>query len=188
MAEKKPPSLQKTLLILVLVLTPPFWLLFTDDGMRVSDNALLWLLGEDEIKFNIAELDRSYTRQDIQSVFSDNEWHCGDRDTPFGNGICAAEIGTFNGYPSRLLTIYFSDDNISAFKLIYRKLYHEQYIGYFIQQFGQPDNVEAAVATGPNAEDVLEWDLNDGVLLISKELDEDVEPSFMWLAAKPTRP
>ena len=187
MAEKK-PNLHKTLLILLLVFIPPFWLLFTDDGMRVSDNALLWLLGEDEIKFNIAELDRSYTRQEIQTVFSENEWHCGDRKTPFGNGLCAAQIGTFNGYPSRLLTIYFIDDSISAFKLIYREMYHQQYIGYFIQQFGQPDNVEEAVADGPASGQVLEWDLNNGVLLISKELGEGIEPSFMWLAAKPQQP
>lgn len=186
MADKK-PNLHKTLLILLVVFIPPFWLLFTDDGMRVSDNSLLWLLGEDEIQFNIAELDRGYTRQDIQEVFSDNEWHCGDKVTPFGNGLCAAEIGTFNGYPSRLLTIYFVDDHISAFKLIYRKLYHEQYIGYFIQQFGQPDNVAAAIADDSGADAVLEWELNGGVLLISKILDEG-EPSFMWLAARPPTP
>lgn len=183
MAEKK-PSIHKTLLILLLVFIPPYWLIFTDDGMRMSDTALLWLMDEDEIKFNVGELDSSFTRQDIQKVFSENEWVCGDKETPFGNNICAAKIGTFNGYPSRLLTIYFRDDNISAFKLIYRVQYHKQFIGYFIEQLGQPTNVEAAISDGPNAANVLEWDLNGGVLLMTKELGEADEPSLLWLAAK----
>ena len=43
MAEKK-PNLHKTLLILIAVFLPPFWLIFTDEGSRVSDTTLLWLL------------------------------------------------------------------------------------------------------------------------------------------------
>lgn len=187
MADKK-PNIHKTLLILILVFIPPYWLIFTDDGMRMSDTALLWLMGEDEIKFNVRELSSSFTRQDIQSVFSDNEWVCGEKDTPFGNNLCATKIGTFNGYPSRLLTIYFRDDNISAFKLIYRDQYHKQFIGYFIQQLGQPANVKAAITEGPSAANVLEWDLNEGVLLMTKELGETDEPSLLWLAAKPGGP
>ena len=187
MAEKK-PNLHKTLLILLLVFIPPYWLIFTDEGMRTSDTALLWLLGQDEIKFNVRELDSSFTRQDIEKVFSENEWVCGEKDTPFGNNVCATKIGTFNGIPSRLLTIFFRDENINAFKLIYRDQYHEQFIGYFIEQLGQPDNVESAVADGPNADEVLEWDLNKGVLLMSKELADSDEPSLLWLAARPGTP
>lgn len=184
MADKK-PNIHKTLLILLLVFIPPFWLLFTDEGMRVSDTALLWLIGEDEIKFNIAELDNQFTRQDIQTVFSENEWRCGEKRTAFGDNLCATRVGTFNGYPARLLTLYFRDDNITAFKLIYRDQYHKQFIGYFIEQFGQPDNVADAVAEGPGADTVLEWDLDKGVLVMSKDLGEAVEPSVVWLAAKP---
>jgi hypothetical protein len=183
MADKK-PKIHKTLLILLLVFIPPYWLLFTDDGMRISDTALLWLMGEDEIKFNIRELDNSFTRQDIQTVYSENEWICGPKDTPLGNHVCATKVGTFNGYPSRLLTLFFRDDNVSAFKLIYRDQYHKQFVGHFIEQFGQPDNVEAAISTGPDAENVLEWDLNRGVLVMAKELGETDEPSLLWLASK----
>ena len=183
MAEKK-PNLHKTLLILLVVFIPPFWLLFTDEGMRVSDTALLWLMGEDEIKFNVAELSSGFTRQDIQTVFSDNEWVCGEKQTPFGDNVCATKIGTFNGYPARLLTLYFHGDNISAFKLIYRDQYHKQFIGHFIEQLGQPSNVTDALADGPAADSVLEWDLNRGVLVMSKELGQDIEPSVLWLAAK----
>ena len=184
MAEKT-PNLHKTLLILILVFLPPYWLIFTDEGSRMSDTALLWLLGEDEIKFNIKELRSSFTRKDIQTVFSDNEWNCGNQETPFGNNLCAAQIGTFNGYPARVITLYFHDDNINAFKLIYRDQYHQQLLGYLIKQLGQPSNVGAAVAEGPDAADVLEWDLNQGVLLLNKTLGKTDEPSLMWLAARP---
>lgn len=184
MAEKK-PSIHKTLFFLILVFVPPYWLIFTEEGSRMSDTALLWLLGEDEIKFNVRELSSAFTREDIKRVFSDNEWQCGQQATPFGNNLCAAQIGTFNGYPSRILTLYFNDDNISAFKLVYRDQYHKQLLGYFIKQLGQPGNVEKAVSDGPDAASVLEWDLNQGVLLMKKELGKTDEPSVVWLASKP---
>ena len=49
MAEKT-PNLHKTLLILIVVFLPPFWLIFTDEGSRVADTTLLWLLGEVDIQ------------------------------------------------------------------------------------------------------------------------------------------
>jgi hypothetical protein len=145
----------------------------------------LWLLGKDEIKLNVRELDGSFTRTDIQTVFGDINWKCAEQDTPFGNKLCATEIGTFNGYPSQVLTFYFLDDNISALKLIYRDQYHEQLLGYFIKQLGQPDNVEAALSEGPDAATVLEWDLDQSVLLMKKALGKGDEPSLVWLARKP---
>jgi len=184
MAEKK-PNIHKTIFFLILVFLPPYWLIFTDEGSRMSDTALLWLLGEDEIKFNVRELNSGFTRAEIQTVFSENEWHCGAQDTPFGDNLCATQIGTFNGYPSRLLTLYFIGDNISAFKLIYRDQYHRQLLGYFIKQLGQPSNVEQAVSDSPDAASVLEWDLKQGVLLMKKELAKGDEPSVVWMASKP---
>lgn len=184
MAEKK-PNIHKTLFILILVFLPPYWLIFTDEGSRMSDTALLWLLGEDEIKFNVRELHSGFTRADIKTVFSENTWQCGAQQTPFGNNLCATQIGTFNGFPSRVLTLYFVDENISAFKLIYRDQYHEQLMGHFIAQLGQPSNVEQAVSEGPDAASVLEWDLNKGVLLMKKTLAKSDEPSLVWLAGRP---
>lgn len=184
MAEKK-PNLHKTLLILILVFTPPFWLVFTDEGRRVSDTGLLWLLGEDEIRISLSDLDGEYTQQEIQTVYGENEWQCGSQQTAFGDSLCAAQIGTFNGYPARLVTFYFRQDTVSALKLIYRDQYHEQIMGYYIGELGQPTNVEAAIAEGPDAENVLEWDLGKGVLLIKKELGKTDEPSLLWLASRP---
>lgn len=182
---KKKPNLHKTLLILILVFTPPFWLLFTDEGRRVSDTGLLWLLGEDEIRISLSDLDSRYTQQEIQTVYGDNEWQCGSQRTAFGDSLCVAKIGTFNGFPARLVTFYFRDDNVSALKLIYRDQYHKQITGYVIGEFGQPTNVESAIAAGPDADSVLEWDVGKGVLLIKKELGKTDEPSLLWLAGRP---
>jgi hypothetical protein len=182
MADKK-PSFKKSFLILLLVLTPPFWLLFTDEGARVSDTALLWLLGEDEIKLDLGALDASFTRGDIRKVYSEPEWSCGEQATPFGEALCAARIGTFNGFPAQLLTFYFRGDNVSAVQLIYRSNYHQQILGHYIGRFGQPDNVAEAIAEGPDAAEVLEWTLDNGILVMKKTLTESDEPALIWLAA-----
>lgn len=183
MADKK-PNIHKTILILFLVFIPPYWLVFTDEGSRVSDTALLWLLGQDEIRVNFSELDSSFTERDIQAVYSDNEWRCGAKQTQFGDAVCAAKIGAFNGFPARLLTFYFGDQRVSALKLIYRTSYHQQIMGYLIGEFGQPANVAEAIADGPDADTVLEWDLDRGVLLMKKTLAKTDEPSLLWLAGK----
>lgn len=184
MSEKK-PNLHKTLLILILVFIPPYWLLFTEEGGRVSDTALLWLLGEDDIAVDVSKLDSAYTQADIKRVYTDNEWTCGESASPFGDGVCATKIGAYNGFPSRLLTFYFKGDRVSAMKLVYRDQYHEQIIGSYIGALGQPQNVADAIADGPEADSVLEWDLGEGVLLIKKDLGKNDEPSLLWLAARP---
>jgi len=181
MAEKK-PNLHKTLLVLLLVFTPPFWLLFTEEGARVSDTALLWLLGEDDIKISVPDLDGGYSEADIKAVYQGTEWQCGQSQTAFGDRVCAAQIGTFNGFPARVATFFFRDGRVSAMKLIYRERYHQQIIGHYIGKLGQPDNVASAVAAGPDADDVLEWDLGKGILVLKKTLSLDDEPSLFWLA------
>ena len=183
MADKK-PNLHKTILILILVFIPPYWLLFTDEGGRVSDTALLWLLGEEEIKVSVEELDNSFSQQDIKNVYADVEWQCGTKQTAFGDSLCAARIGTFNGFPSQLLTFYFQADRVNAMKLTYRDQYHKQILGHYIGQLGQPTNVAEAVAEGPDAENVLQWQLAKGTLVLKKELAKVDEPAMLWLAAK----
>jgi hypothetical protein len=184
MAEKK-PSFKKSFLIFLLVMTPPFWLLFTDEGSRVSDTALLWLLGRDEIKLDLARLDAGFSRADIKTVYADTDWQCARQQSNFGDELCAATIGTFNGFPAQVLTFYFRQGQVSAVKLIYREMYHQQIMGHYIGQLGQPDNVAAAVAEGPEADEVLQWDLGKGVMLLKKEITSSDEPSLLWLAATP---
>lgn len=182
---KERKHLHKTLLILLVVFIPPYWLLFTDEGSRVSDTALLWLLGEEDIKISIQDLDSAYSAQDIRNVYPDNEWQCGAQKTAFGDSLCASQIGAFNGYPARVVTFFFINDRVSALKILYRDSYHKQIVGFYIGKLGQPGNVKAALSEGPDAANVLEWDLGHGVLLMKKELGKLDEPSLFWLAAKP---
>lgn len=182
---EKTTSFKKSFLIFLLVMTPPFWLLFTDEGSRVSDTALLWLLGREEINLELSELDAGFTRDDIQTVYADTEWQCNEQQSAFGDALCATPVGTFNGFPSRLLTFFFVDNHVNAVKVIYRPIYHEQIMGHYIGQLGQPSNVESAIAEGPDADEVLEWQLGSGVLLLKKELSGSDEPSLLWLAARP---
>ena len=181
MAEKK-PSIHKTLLILMAVFIPPFWLLFTDEGSRVSDTALLWLLGKDEIRISLADLESSFSASEIRAVYSENDWECGDQATALGDSLCIAQIGTFNGYPSQVVTFHFQSDRLSAMKLVYREQYHEQVLGHLITTFGQPNNVAEALADGPDAASVLQWDSPSGVLVLKKTLDSQDEPALLWLA------
>ncbi|WP_078118433.1 hypothetical protein [Thiosocius teredinicola] len=184
MADKK-PSLHKTLFFLILVFVPPYFLIFTDEGSRLSDTALLWLLGEEDIKVDIAKLDRSFSETDIKTVFAEHEWTCGEKQTPFGESLCAARIGTFNTLPARLITFYFVDQQVTGMKVNYREPYHEQMLGQFITAFGQPSNVEQAVSDTPDAAEVLEWRLDRGTLVMKKELAKQDEASVLWLAARP---
>ena len=133
-------------------------------------------------------LDRRYTQEEIQTVYGENEWQCGSQRTAFGDSLCVAKIGTFNGFPARLVTFYFRDDNVSALKLIYRDQYHKQITGYVIGEFGQPTNVESAIAAGPDADSVLEWDVGKGVLLIKKELGKTDEPWRLRCCGWPAAP
>jgi hypothetical protein len=185
MAEKK-PNLHKTLLILIAVFLPPFWLIFTDEGSRVSDTTLLWLLGETDIRVDLGKLDSRFSQEDIRKVYSENEWQCGPQSTPFGDELCVARIGTFNGYPSQAITFYFREGRVSSVKLIYRDQYHQQILGFNIEQFGQPSNVAAAIADGPDADEVLEWDLEHGVMVMKKTLGKSDEPALLWMASGDT--
>ncbi len=181
---EKKPRIHKTLLLLILVLVPPFWLLFTEQGARVSDSALLWLLGEQDIRLSLAELDRGFTRSDIVAVYREHSWQCRSRTTALGDSLCAASIGTFNGLPARLLIFYFRTDQLSAMKLIYRVPYHKQILSHCIASLGQPDNVAAAIAAGPAADAVLEWHLPSGTLVLKKTLGEPDEPALLWIATQ----
>lgn len=178
-------KLHKTLLILFMVLVPPYFLVFTDEGTRISDNVVLWLFGEESAKLNLKEIDHGYSREQILAVFPDLKWQCQEKSSSFGNGLCVAAIGSFNDYPSRLLTVFFADDQTNAVKIIYRPRYHAQITGHLIEQFGQPDNVADALSDSPDAASVLEWDTGKGVVLLKKDLGDTDEPALLWLARTP---
>jgi len=173
-------NLHKTILALIVVITPMFFLMFTDDGKRLTDNTILWVLGDEPVSLNIKALDSGYSRDDLFKVFPELQWQCRDETSSFGNQVCAAPIGSFNDYPAHRLIAYFADDRTNALKVDYREAYHEQLLGYLIMQLGQPRNAAAAA----DAEDstVLEWETDTGLLLLKQELGDKDEPALLWLA------
>lgn len=175
-------KLHKTLLILMLVIVPPYFLIFTDEGTRISDNVILWLFGKESIKLNFKELDAAYRAEEIRMVFPDLTWECRDEGTAFGDSLCRAPVGAVNGYPSRHLTAYFADGQIQAMKIVYRDSYHARLLGHLIEQLGQPRNVADAIKDDPDPTLVLEWDTGKGIAVLKKDLRPDDEPALFWLA------
>ena len=178
----KMPKLHKTLLTLLLVLTPPYFLMFTDDGMRVSDNFVLWLFGGKTLEFNLEEADGSFTRNQVLGVFKDLDWQCEDAPSAFGTHLCGAAIASFNSFPARYLTTFYANDRFNAIKIAYRPQYHEQVLGHLIKTLGQPANVAEALKDTPDAAEVLEWHTGKGVVVLRKTLREEDEAALIWLA------
>ena len=175
-------KLHKTLLILALVIVPPYFLIFTDEGARISDNVILWLFGEESIKLDLGELDASYRPEEIRKVFPELAWECRQEQTAFGDSLCAAPVGAVNDFPARILTAFFVADRIRALKILYREQYHDQFLGHLIAQLGQPKNVAEAVRAAADAAPVLEWDTGKGLVLMKKTLANGDEPAVFWLA------
>lgn len=166
-------KLHRTLLVLLLVLTPPYFLIFTEEGQRIADNTLLWLIGGDSIEFNIRELNSEFSRADVLKVFPDQDWQCAEQKTPFGTELCAAEISAYNDYPAHYLTMFFANGKVSAMKMVYRKNYHQQLQAHLIEQLGAPIN---------NANpQVVEWNAPGGKVVMPQVLEANTETAFLWL-------
>lgn len=175
----KQRSLHKTLIILLLVLTPLWWLTMTEDGQRRSDAALLWLIGQEGIEVNLKALDPQLTEQELKTVYPALDWHCAAQRTGFGNYTCASRIGTFNGIPSREVRVFFADGRANALKISYRDIYHNQLFEHLTRHLGQPKLPSPGTS---DAAAVLEWRTDFGHVILKQQLLEDEEPALLWLA------
>ncbi len=172
--------LYKRLMAFIIVIVPIFWLVFTEDGQRRTDSVVLFLWGEDEIKFNLEALDDRFTEKELHEVFPDIDWKCQDTDTDFGNRLCAAKIGIYNGIPAHFIALYFRDEFIKGVRIGYRRRYHDQLIQQLLLQMGQPVKENANEALG-NGETILRWDTSRGNVLLKQVLQEAEEPALLWL-------
>jgi len=175
----KKPSIHKTIFALVAVLGPLYWLMLTEDGQRRVDAVLLRLSGKPAIEFNLKALDGGYSEADLKRAFPHQDWQCRDQSSPFGQRLCVAGIGTFNGLPARYLTLFFQDGHTSGLKLVYRNLYHDQLLGQLVQQLGQP---RPDAPGTPPAKAVLRWQTGQGLVVLKQQLLEGEEPALLWLA------
>ena len=175
------PLFYRKLLILCVVFGPILWLMFTDDGQRRTDTMVLWLFGEDEISMDLAALSNQYTEQEMETVYGQLNWRCQDRDDLYGDRLCVARIGIFNGIPSRYLTAYYRDDRLRALKLHYRAHNHGQLQSQLHSLLGVP--TESTQVDAEDSGEVLEWRTHSGLVLMKKALIGDDEPALFWLSS-----
>lgn len=170
-------TFHKRIFLVIIVVAPMWWLLFTEDGKRRSDTLVLWLMGGDPIDINFSVLDNKYSVDDWKKVFSDISWQCREQRSEFGDYLCFSEISSYNGIPARYLSVFFKNSYVHAIKLVYRNQYHQQIALDLQQQLGTPVNQLGSTAEG----DVLKWDAGYGMLFIKKSLTSNEDASMMWV-------
>jgi len=173
-------KLHTTLLALLLVFIPPYFLVFTEEGNRISDNAVLWLFGQEQLQLNLKEADSSFDESDIRQVFADLEWQCGSVQSDFGETACNAAIASFNDLPARHVTMYFVAGRLHAIHLRYRERYHDALLSQLITTLGQPRNTAGAT---PDADTVLQWHTGKGLVVLKKTIRESDEAALLWLGS-----
>ncbi len=179
------PRAYKTLLAIAAVVGPIYWLLATPDGQRRTDMALMALLGRPAFD---AALDRFSPRLDeprLRERFPALDLRCADTQSPFGDRLCTAVLGSFNQYPAQGLTLYFRGGSLAALKVLYQPAYHRE-IRAWVER--RPGRVHAdAAPTGPGLDQgVASWPVAEGLLVMKDgPLGRSDEPALFWLGAAP---
>ncbi len=179
----KLPTLYKRLLAFLIVIGPIFWLMLTEDGQRRTDSVVLYLWGEDEIKFNLEALDNQFTESELKKVFPDIEWLCQDQTSLFGNRMCAARIGIYNDIPARYIAVFFHDQWVNSVKIVYRPTYHDQLILQLRQQIGTPISENSQDPETNQSVELLRWETGKGHILLKAALGDEEEPALLWFAS-----
>ena len=172
-------KLYKTLLLIVIVAGPIYWLMFTTDGKRRTDTVVLWLSGGESIEVNFRALDRHFDKHDWKTIYPDLDWQCKDTQSRLGKHVCFSEIASYNGIPSSYLSVFFNETGTSAVKLGYRDQYHDEIGEDLLYQLGQPVSVTDPAQGKP---DIYQWRTENGQLLLKRSLIRGEEPVLIWLA------
>lgn len=166
--------LYKKLLLVAIVIGPFYWLVFTADGQRRTDLALLHLMGKTQIGLAVELLQPTMTEGDIRQLFPDLELQCAAGGAPFGDRLCTAPLGAFNQIPARALTLHLEGDQLRALRVDYRRGYHEPMRAQLERRIGAPQIGEA-----------LTWPVTAGVLLMPAERPRsDAEAALFWLSTQ----
>jgi hypothetical protein len=168
------PPLYKKLLLLAIVIGPFYWLVFTEDGQRRTDLALLHLMGQAQIGLAVEHLQPTMTETDIRALFPDLELQCGAGGAPFGDRLCMARLGAFNQIPARAISLHLQGDQLRALRVDYRRGYHEPMRAQLERRIGAPQVGEA-----------LTWPVSGGVLLMPAERPKnDAEAALFWFSTQ----
>lgn len=177
----------KRFLLLTMVLGPIIWLMFTADGQRRTDLALLYLFGKGELDLAVERLHAEMTEARFRELFPSLGLVCDEGANPFGDRLCTAEIGAFNAIPARAFTLFLQGDRLRAAKLTYRRAYHATLERQLTRRLGRPNRWSqpgfSVIVAGP-----LAWQVDDGFLLLSAEEPEaDADAALMWLSETAVR-
>lgn len=191
------PRLYKLVLAIAIVVGPFYWLVFTMDGQRRVDLALLHLFGHPSFNVNLAQLTPAVTEADLQAQFPTVGFACFDQASPLGERVCAARIGAFNRIPARRAQAFFADERLAALRLDYRAQYHRELLERLFAAHGaaRPASIGrppgAADATGADADgpdpdpeqvQVLGWTLPGGLLALPRMPKTSADAALLWLA------
>jgi hypothetical protein len=170
----------KTLIALGLVTGPLIWLLFTSDGQRRTDLVLMPLLGRPNVELSLAELSSALEEADIRARLPQLDLQCTQAETPFGDSVCAARIGSFGRLPAEGLAFVFSCGGLRAVKLTYRPDVQGELLNSLTRQLGEGGTNGYGAAGGPMR--VVGWPVSDGVLLLNADLRPGEDPALLWLS------
>lgn len=169
-------KLYKTLLLILIVAGPIYWLMFTIDGKRRTDTAMLWLFSGESIEINFKILDSSFTESNWKTVYPDVSWQCKPSTSSFGERLCFSDIASYNGIPAQYLSVFFDGPHTKAVKLVYRDQYHSDIGEDLVFQLGNPINT--------SNDQILSWNTEFGRVLLKQSLHRGEEPVMLWLANK----
>lgn len=175
-------QIAKTAIIIVIVIMPIYWLMFTEDGTRRTDVLLLWMFGGDTIYLNLKDVDAQYSPEEWKQIYPDLHWQCENNQSTFGNYFCYSEIASYNGIPARYLSVFFKQNRTSAIKLVYRSQYHESIGQDLLEQLGQPEYKQTQEGQFQKSEGIYRWVTQAGQILLKKDLDKHEKATVMWIA------
>lgn len=179
----KLPRLYKTLLMLALVFGPFYWLAFTEDGQRRTDLALMFILGKPEMNAALDAFTGALTEAQIRETFPKLAFACAHGANPFGDRLCAAEIGAFNGMAASSVTLFLLGDGLRAVKVSYRRIYHPLVRDWVEGRVGPADDLPTSEASGETGDGVATWTVTDGLLIMRDgELAREDDPALFWLS------
>jgi hypothetical protein len=179
----KLPPLYKTLLMLALVFGPFYWLAFTEDGQRRTDLALMFLLGKPELNAAVDAFTSALSEAQIRETFPKLAFQCADGTNPFGDRLCAAEIGAFNGIPASSVTLFLVDEGLRAVKVSYRRIYHPWIREWVEGRVGESGDPAASNGIAETGDGVATWAVPDGLLIMRDgELAREDDPALFWLS------
>lgn len=178
------PRRYKTLLALVAVLGPIGWLMFTEDGQRRTDLALMTILGRPAFDAALESFTDRLTEARLRERFPAIELACMDGESPLGDRFCGAQIGSFNQYPARELALFFDGGRLSAVKVLYPRAYHARIRGWVERRVARLREVPEGSPPAPLVNGgVAAWPVTDGALMLKDgDLGPSDEPALLWLS------